>query len=169
MTTGTSGSTSQPGAGRPAHPAWSRWWVPVACAAATLPLIFVFGPEYLELQQAPDADNIRSIVGDDRWRYAVAAAVDFVFAASYGVAALAISKRAGLALRAPAGIVVGAVLDELENVFVLVNVLWVASIDDTTVDIMRGIGRLKNWALVVGVLLLVAGVVWLLVRRRTTR
>ncbi len=157
MTTSISPPASHGGAGGSTRPAWFRWWVPAVCAAASLPLIVLFGPDYGRLQEAPDADALRAIVGEDRWRYAVAAAMDVVFAASYGLAAFAISKRVGLARWAPVAVVLGAVFDEIENIFVFVNVLLADSIGSKTVDAMRVFGRLKTWALWIGILALLAG------------
>ncbi len=154
-----------PGASGPSR-RWSRWWVPAVCAVASLPLIFVLGPEYLKLQQAPDAASFRDTLGDDRWRYAVAAAIDVVFAASYGLAAFAISRRTGLARWAPVVFVLGALLDEVENVFVLVKVLAIDRIGETTVDIMGDVGKVKIWTLLLGIFVLIVAALWLRWRRR---
>lgn len=148
------------------RPPWSRWWVPAACAAVTLPLIIVLGPEYGHLQRAADAEAARSIVGHDRGRYVLAVIADVLFATSYGLTAFAITNRTGLPRWAPALVVLGAILDQLENVFVLANVLWVDSIGDATVDIMRTIGTVKIWALVAGVVGMIGGVAVLLHRRK---
>jgi lysophospholipase L1-like esterase len=131
-------------------PAWTRWWVPAVLALATLPLILAFGPEYGNLQKAENAGKVREIVGDDRLRYVVAVLADFVFAACYGLAAFALSKRAGLHWWAPLGLVAVAVLDEAENVFVLINVIWANTIGDTPVEIMATLGKAKILALVIG-------------------
>lgn len=149
-----------PGADPDPNPpaAWSRWWVPAVLAAAALPLILAFGPEYGNLQSAEDAGEVRDILGEDRWRYAIAALVDFAFAASYGFAAFALSKRAGLHRWAPLGLVGGAVLDQAENVFVLANVIWASSIGDTPVDIMRTLGALKMLALLAGAVVFLVSV-----------
>jgi len=137
-----------------------------AIAAVALVLIVVVSQgKYGGLQMAKDATVFHSLASTDTWRYVAAGLIDLVFAAAYGLAALGMpstprASRVGAWL-----VALGAVADEAENVTLLVGVSQRASITNGAVDLMRAFGTAKLGAILLGLLLLYAG----LVQRRWAR
>ena len=139
----------------------------VVTAIVALGAIRVFGPDYAQLQVADGAGSFLRIVGDQRDRYVMAGAADVVFAACYGLLALAIA-RAPLASRVGAGLVlVGAAFDEAENSLLIANVMAVGELSDGAVELMRAAGVAKFVAIATGTLLYVGA--WVVERRAAGR
>jgi hypothetical protein len=108
--------------------------------------IFVFGPKHADLQMAHDADAFRSYL-EHPGRQLAAACIDVVFAASYGLIGVLgyqatrfrpAARLAGIALVAAA-----ALFDEVENGFLIHNIVTRDSLTDGWVDAMQVPGTLK--------------------------
>lgn len=136
-----------------------------AIAVALLIAMLVLAPDYGAAQTAADADAFRATVADaDRPRYAAAAVLDLLFALFYALLALATARRvasigprlARMAWVGAAAVVVGAVLDEIENALLLANLSGYRTLDDDAVDRMTALGGPK-WALGVGGAIVLVG------------
>jgi len=108
--------------------------------------IFVVGPNHDELQMAKDADAFRSYL-EHPGRQLSAAFIDLVFAASYGLIGVfgyqatrfrPAARRAGIALVAAA-----ALFDEVENGFLIHNIVARDTLTNGWVDAMQVPGTLK--------------------------
>lgn len=121
-------------------------------SVAVVAMSLLTGGDYDPAQRAASATDFIDIVGDRRWAFLAAGALDFVFVACYAVAALSLTRlvagnpnRRGL-VRLGAGLVVAAAaLDLLENLFVIVN-LWQFDVESIgwTVYAMRSVGSVKR-------------------------
>jgi hypothetical protein len=142
-----------------------RWrWPLVVAAIVALGAIWLLGPKYSQLQLATDADAFRRIVDGDRGRYVTAGIADVAFAASYGLLALAITRRP-LASRLGASLVLaGAVFDQAENLLLIANVAADTNLSDGRVQLMRAAGLAKYAAIGAGVVLYIGA--WVVERFR---
>ncbi len=134
----------------------------VVTSIILLALIPVFGRHYVSAQTAQDAEAFRSLFGQSaRWHYIIAACIDLLFAASYGLLAIAVGWPASFAgnaskVRGVATllVVVGALMDGLENVMMIVIIVTRRTASDAWIDTMRLFGRLKWSFVAVGLLVL---------------
>ena len=140
-------------------------WKPLLVATiAGAVAITVLGPHHNDLQMAADADAFRSFL-DEPGRHLGAALIDVVFAVSYGLLGMVLFRRVGgsttLARLGTASVVAGAAFDEIENGFLIRNILGRDSLTDGWVDAMQVPGTLK-WVATPGFLLLMG---WLIVSK----
>lgn len=139
-----------------------RWPLGLASLAA-LGAIWLLGPRYGQLQLAGDAGEFLRIVGGERSRYLAAAVADALFAACYGLLALAIA-RPSLASRVGTWLVVaGAAFDETENALVVANLATSSGLSNGRVDAMRIAGVAKFTSVALGAFLYLGA--WVLDRR----
>lgn len=126
--------------------------------------IGVVGPHHVDLQTAADADAFRSF-STDAGRHVAAALIDVVFAAAYGLLGAVLFRRVGgtslVARLGTVSVLAGAAFDEIENAFLVRNLLARSSLTDGWVDAMQVPGTLK-WVATPGFLLLMG---WLVVAR----
>jgi hypothetical protein len=123
------------------------WWkVVLALAVVTAIGIFVVGPQHDELQMAANAEVFRANL-EHPGRQLAAAIIDLAFAASYGLLAFMGYRMAPFrpALRRAAIAIVAfaAACDEIENGFLIRNILARRSLTDAWVDAMQVPGTLK--------------------------
>ncbi len=153
---------------------WRWWWIALTIAALALPLILVCGPAYGTVQRATTRGSIALLV-DDKGRYLAAGLVDVVFAAAYGLAGLAIVRRVGLHWAVAMLWVLGAALDEVENVLVLLNVRAFSNLkapdpnpeaDNWRVELMHDVGTWKGRVLLAGIGVLVLTAIVVVIARR---
>ena len=144
-----------------------HWKVLLAVTVVAGIAIMVTGPNHTDLQMADDADEFRALLGEPG-RHLAAALVDVVFAVAYGLLGVVGFRAVGgasLAARLGAtAIAAGAVFDEIENVFLVANILGRRTLTDGWVDAMQVPGTLK-WVATPGFLLLFAFVIVRAVRR----
>ena len=126
--------------------------------------IMVVGPEHDELQLAVDAAAFRSHL-EHPGRQLAAALLDVLFAASYGLLGIVGYRVVRFSERARAVgitlVAVGAGCDEIENGFLIRNIVARASVTDGWIDAMQVPGTLK-WVATPGFLLLMG---WLIVSK----
>lgn len=133
----------------------ARRGVFIVLMVITLALVGITGGlRYVCLQNAEDADAFRSLLPDGHGRYIAAAIIDLLFAIAYGLGALSMSIRNRLSVAGGVGVLVGALADELENVWMLRNIGREATVDDGAINLMRTFGTIKWVFIVAGVLLL---------------
>lgn len=145
--------------------ALTRWrWRLAVVALVALLVIWLLGPRYTQLQLASDAEAFRQIVGGEQGRYVGAGVADVVFAASYGLLALAIARPPFASRLGAWLVVVGAACDEVENSVLLANVFAGRQLTDGRVALMRAAGGAKYLALAAGVAVYVLA--WVVERSR---
>ncbi len=129
----------------------SHWKLILVVGAVAGLGIFVSEPDYNTLQMSKDADDFRSVLGDQDTRALVANVFDMVFAACYGVLGVIAFHRLAIGRTALIGslFAAGAALaDEIENVMVMLNITGSDSLSDGAVDAMTTVGLVK-WVLVI--------------------
>ena len=135
--------------------------------------ISLLEPDYTKLQTAADADAFVALL-DQPGRAIGAALADMVFALSYGVlGVIGLRVHGGETWYATAGgvaVATGAFFDEIENMFVIANIVARDTITDAWINAMQIPGTLK-WIATPGFLLLfglilVRAVQGLAIRRR---
>lgn len=144
-----------------------RYWLPLALTTALL-LAGILGAasNYGEAQTASDVTEFKRFVpASEVSDYKLAALIDLLFAAGYGL--LALMARSGLATKAGRGlcaarigcwcVFVAAVLDEIENVLLLWNLANRASIGEFAIEAMTTAGKAKWIFSVFGLVLVAAG------------
>lgn len=133
-----------------------------AIAVVALGAMQLLGPHYGDLQTAADLRDFKDILPDQQHgRYIAAALADLVFAAAYGLSALAFSGNRRLAMAGGVAVALGAIADQLENVFLLRNISGrESSIRTGDIDTMQRFGLAKSWLIGIGLVVLLAAYVW---------
>jgi hypothetical protein len=131
--------------------------------------IMVLEPDYSKLQGAKDADEFRSLL-DHPGRAMLATIADMIFAVGYGLlGVVGFRAHAPGTLFATIGsfcIAAGATCDEIENVFVLTNIIRREQLTDAWINAMQVPGTFK-WIGTVGFLMLFGLLIVRGVQRRT--
>ncbi len=138
----------------------SQHWKLILIVGAVAGLgIFIAEPDYNTLQMSKDADDFRSVLGDQETRAMVANIFDLVFAACYGVLGVIAFHKLATGRTALIGslLAVGAaVADEVENVMVMLNITGSDSLTNGAVDAMTTVGLVKWVLIIVAIVLLIA-------------
>ncbi len=145
----------------------SQWKLILLVTAVAGIGIFIAEPDYNTLQMSKDANEFRTVLGDQDGRAIIANISDLIFAAGYGVLGVIAFRSLATGKVALIGslLAVGAALaDEIENVLVLLNITS-DSLTDGAVDAMTTFGAIK-WVLIIAAIALLIIVA---IRARTAR
>ena len=125
---------------------WHHWKLLLVVTVVAGAGIQAFEPDWNDLQMADDADAYRAIL-DSTGRATAAALCDVVFAAGYGLLGVAgvrsLGGRARVAIAAAGAIALGALADEVENLFMIRNINSEGTLTDGWVDAMQVFGTIK--------------------------
>ena len=125
---------------------WRHWKLLLAVTVIAGAGIQAFEPDWNDLQMADGADAYRALL-DSTGRATAAALSDIVFAAGYGLLGVAgvrsLGGRSPVAVVAAVAIAVGALADEVENVFMIRNINSEATLTDGWIDAMQVFGTIK--------------------------
>ena len=124
----------------------ATWKVLLAAAVVTAVVLTVVGPQHANLQMAANADAFRAKLAHPG-RELASALLDFLFAASYGLLGIVGYRMTGFrpSIKRVAVVVIaiGALCDEIENVFLVRNIAKRRTLTDGWVDAMQVPGTLK--------------------------
>ncbi|MEN3272827.1 MAG: hypothetical protein V7636_1588 [Actinomycetota bacterium] len=124
----------------------ASWKLLLAAAIVTAAVLTVVGPDHAGLQMAADADAFRAKLTHPG-RELAAALIDVGFAASYGLLGIVgyrmTTFRSSIKRFAIALVALGALCDEIENMFLVRNITERRTLSDGWVDAMKVPGTLK--------------------------
>jgi hypothetical protein len=146
----------------------SQWKPLVIVIVAAVVAMAVAEPDYNKLQIANSADDFRAILGDHDSRALIAASCDLFLAAGYGLLGIVVFRKLAtgkVALLGALLAVATAVLDEIENVLLIINISRADSVTDGAINAMTTVGVVKWSFAAAAVLMLIV----LAVRAWTSR